>query len=494
MANKFASRLIREANKTETENGAETYRSTTNPVLDFFYLAPARQGMDNIGLFVDAFNFNPNLAIKAAFYLRDIRGGKGQRQTFRDILSYLYAYEQEVFNLVVPFVPDFGRWDDILSFYDRGSVFQLVMNQLNLDIESDHPSLLGKWMPSANTSSDDTRALALEWVSRLGMTQTSYRKMLSSLRAKIGIVERKMSSNDWDEIFYPGVPGRAMKLYRNAFERHDGERFTDFTEKAVKGEVKINSSTVYPHELVYLALNDHDNSTYLNLKSKVKASTLDAMWNQLPNYVDLPKNILVVVDTSGSMFSNSAGKDTKIKAIHVSVALGLYCAERNTGAFKDMFITFSSKPQVQIVKGKNLVEKVLNLSTASWSMNTDLQATMNLILRMAVEDQIPVEDMPSNIVIISDMQFDQCAQGTNLNGIRRKYEQAGYPVPTVTFWNVQGRNVEAPALANDNGVYLVSGFSAETIGKVLNSESVTPEGLMLEVLNSPRYAFVDELI
>jgi len=216
------------------------------------------------------------------------------------------------------------------------------------------------------------------------------------------------------------------------------------------------------------------------------------MWNQLPNYFgDAERNVLVVVDTSGSMFTPISGK---VQAIDVSVGLGLYCAERNQGAFHNYVVTFSDDSEIVEVRGKSLNSKVHNLSQLRWGGSTNLQAVFDNLLSMALSERVTEDEMPSNIVIISDMEFNSCVRGgTNLDNIRRKYRAAGYEMPLVTFWNVNARNKQTPATKQEKGVFLVSGFSAETIGKVLNSESVSPEALMLEILNSERYAFVDEL-
>lgn len=479
--NRLASRMTKESNYTQTENGAKTYRSTTNAVLDFFYLAPTRQGDDNTDLFASAFAENPNLAIKAAFYLRDIRGGKGQRKTFRDILGFLAHTSKRTFNAIVPYVPEYGRWDDITPLFNYKIVRDLIVAQINEDTRSEHPSLLGKWMPSNNASSKATRQLAQEWSTIFGTTPRQYRKILSELRAKIGIVERDMSANEWNEIEYSHVPSRAMKLYRKAFYKHDEDRFDAFVNKAVKGEVTIQSKTLYPHEIVaeYLHGSGQDN-------------VLEAMWNQLPNYFgDEERNVLVVVDTSSSMNCTIGGK---VQAIDVSIALGLYCAERNKGAFHNIIMTFNSNPDIVKVTGKTLKTRVNQTHSIPWGGSTNLQGTFAELLRFAKEEKVKAKDMPENILIITDGEFNaQCDGRTNFEGIQEQYKRAGYKMPFLTFWNVNARNNQVPVTKNEKNVFMVSGFSAETIGKVLNAEATTPEQLMLEVLNSPRYAFVDEL-
>lgn len=483
--NRLASRMKKVSNLTRTENDALTYKSTTNDVLDFFYLAPTRQGQDNVDLFIPAWEDNPALALKAAFYLRDVRGGKGQRKTFRDILDWLARYKKSVFNAVVPYVAEYGRWDDLLRFVTFKSVQVLVSRQLADDLKNEHPSLLAKWMPSENASSKDSRELARAWMEVLGYTPRAYRRMLSLLRSRIDVVERKMSNQDWNEINYSGVPSRAMKLYRKAFEAHDEDRFDAFIQKAKTGEVKIQSKTLYPHELVAPFL--HGTRT---------DEVLEAQWNQLPNYFgEKERNILVVVDTSSSMFCPVG--NGKTQAMDVSVSLGLYCAERNRGDFHNIIMTFNSRPEIVHITAKGLGARVRQVHDIPWGGSTNLQGTFEALLRFAKVEKVPAKDMPTNIVIITDGEFNrQVDDRTNLDGIKAQYKAAGYKVPILTFWNCNSRHNQVPATKNEKNVFLVSGFSAETIGSVLNMEDIpekTPEQLMLQVLNSERYAFVDEL-
>jgi hypothetical protein len=479
--NRLASRMRTQSNLTKTENDAMTHRSTLNPVLDFFYLAPSRQGQDNTDLFHSAYMEDMTLALKAAFYLRDVRGGKGQRKTFRDILAYLAEREKSVFNAVVPYVAEYGRWDDLLPFVNHKSVQNVVRRQLEHDTVSTKTiSLLGKWLPSENASSQQTKELARLWMDVLGLSPREYRKMLTALRMQIGVVENYMSHQAWDDVPYSRVPSRAMKLYRKAFERHDEERFSSFIEKAIKGEVKIQSKTLYPHEIV---------APFLHGSSVDKV--LEAQWNQLPNYFgDDERNVLVVVDTSGSMFATISGN---VQAIDVSIGLGLYCAERNRGAFHNLVLTFNSNSHLVEIDGKSLLGRVRKMKELPWGGSTNVQSAFQSILRLAKEEGVEADEMPTNVIIISDMEFNSCCELTNLDAIKKQYQSAGYEMPGLTFWNVNARGNQAPATKHEKGVFLVGGFSAETIGKVLNAQATNPEELMLEVLNSERYAFVDNL-
>lgn len=477
MANKLATAMKKVTNVTRTENGALSNKSTLNAVLDFFYHAPARRGQaSNVDLFINAFNENPRLAVKMLFYLRDVRGGKGERESFRLILRNMYENNHRLFDMLVSFVPEYGRWDDILEFTDSNKVKNIVTLQLQDDLDSDHPSLLAKWMPSINTSSADTRKLAREWVKILDLSEKDYRKLLSGLRAKINIVETAMSDNEWETINYSAVPGRAMKLYRKAYGRHDFARFDAFINKAMKGEVKINASTVYPYELV---------SGYLNRRASLDKA-IEAQWNQLPNYCSVNRNAIAIADVSGSMTG---------RPMEVAVSLAIYLAQRNNGAFKNLFMTFTDTADIISLPNNCTLQKAVKIvSESDWGGSTNLQAAFSQLLRVAVNNDVPQEDMPAVLYIISDMEFNSCVMGTNLDVIKLQYKQAGYKLPYIVFWNVDSRHNQVPATADENGVYLVSGFSPEAFVQTLNMGAKNPEELMLEVLNSDRYSFVDTLL
>lgn len=485
--NKLTRAFERQGNLTRTENDAITHAGTFSKVLDFFYHAPTRQGQDNLPLFLEAYDENKNLALKALFYLRDIRQGKGQRKTFRDIIFYLAKKDGRVFDRFVSYVPEYGRWDDLTQLVGFKVVQNTVRDALMEDAVSDKGvSLLAKWMPSENASSGDTRLLALRWAEVLGLSPKEYRKLLSDLRAKIGVVERRMSASEWDEINYEYVPSRAMKNYKDAFKRHDETRFNKFVERAIEavesGEAPIiKSATVYPHELSY------------EVRSGKYSRATEAQWLSLPNYFgDQERRVLVVVDTSGSMFAPVG--NGRVEAIDVSVGLGIYCAERNKGAFQDYMLTFNSDSHLVKISG-NLKERVNKAAGLDWGGSTNLMSAFQSILTMAVNNAVPQKDMPTDILIISDMEFNSVGDGdTNLERVKKEYKFHGYEAPRVTFWNVNSRRNQVPATQDEDQVLLVSGFSAETIGKVLGSKIASPYEFMLEVLNSDRYAFINEIV
>lgn len=477
--NKLRSHLIGRSNTTFTENGAETHRSSLSAVLDFFYHAPARQGdPDNVRLFQDAFDEDRNLALKALFYIRDAREGKKQKATFQYVLSYLFLTEPRIFEKIVPYVPEFGYWKDLLPYHGSKTVVDLVREQLESDMTSDFPSLLGKWMPSENTSSKHTVQLAVYWRNALHMNSRNYRKMLSVLRKKIDVVERKMSKNRWNEINYERVPSRAMKNLHKAFARHDGDRFNGYIESTLAGKTKMNSSLIYPHEIVhhFLTQNSGNDKAY------------EAMWMNLPGYYDSgERSIFPLIDVSSSM-SNA-------NVMHIGIALGMFCAERIDGPFHDMFMTFSDNPQIVNITGRTLRSRIHSVRSADWGGSTDLLKAFKVILKTAIENEVPPEDMPTDFLVLSDMEFNSPhIGGKNFDAIEDMYAKSGYRMPRLTFWNLDSRHNQVPVTKEQKNAFLVSGFSTDVIGKILNASATNPQTLMLEILNSERYSFIDEIV
>ena len=463
--NKFLDSLYLNTSKGRTENDAVTLIRSGSPLLDFYAQAGAmRKNPDKaLDLFQKAFAEDRLKAIKILFYLRDVRGGQGERTLFRVGLEWLGTTYSEIFEQIIKHVPEYGRYDDL--FFDNEKCISLIKTQLTEDVKSEAPSLLAKWLPTINASSKTTVAKARFMADKLGAGEVEYRKLVRDLRKKIATVEEKMSTDKWGDINYSSVPSQAARIYRNAFRKHDEERYGDFIDKAEKGEVKINAGTLYPYQIYKTVNSDY-------------SKTLEALWNQLPDYTQ-GKNALVVADVSGSMYGDP---------LSVSVSLALYFAERNEGQFKDHFITFSARPKLQRIVGENLLDKMNSINNSDWEMNTDLQAVFNLVLNTAIENDTPQAEMPETIYIISDMEFDYCCEHrTNFEVIDEKYKVAGYTRPNIVFWNVDARGGEnLPVQKNEKGVSLVSGFSP-VIFKIA-VEDKTPEEVMLDTINSERYS------
>jgi hypothetical protein len=402
------------------------------------------------------------LATKALFYNRDIRGGQGERRSFRIMFRFLCEHYPDVAIANLENVPYFGRWDDVLVAL--GTKVEKQALDFILYALKNGDKLCAKWMPRENKQYG---AIAIYLANRWKLSARMYRQLLAG---NTEVVEDIMCSNEWGEINYNHVPSKAINKYRTAFYRHDAERFAGWIESLSKPESgnKIHADAIFPHDIVKkIGFNNND--------------LLEAQWKALPNYMPEGRKILPVCDVSGSMHG---------EPMEVCVSLGLYLSERNIGPFKDGFITFSAHPELQILKG-TLAQRIQQLKTAQWDMNTNLEAVFRLILSKAIAGRVSEEDMPSEILILSDMQFDQAVRNNSASAmdmIRGMYNQAGYVIPNIIFWNLR-TSTGTPVKFDESGTALVSGFSP-SIMKSLLGGSITPMKMMLSVLDSERYSVV----
>ena len=492
--NSFIESWEKDQNYTFTENGAVTPESTLSANLDFFSRISAmrKEPEDRIiSLWEKAWHENPTLALRNLFYSRDIRGGQGERRVFRVILKQIaknaqflgWRYYEAVMNNIVQYIALYGRWDDMFSLFEDTILFNKIAEKLKAKLEAEEAgredvSLLAKWMPSANTSSQKTKELAKRFYTYFQWSPKRYRKVLSGLRKKIHLLETDMSNNNWHEIQYDKIPSQAGIKHQKAFFRHDEERYREFLEAVNSGEKKINTKTLYPYQIVEKAMVDR-----LDQNSKL---ALDTMWKNLPDYVREDDSALVVCDTSGSM---SMWGDP----IYVAISLAMYFGERAKNKFKDHFITFSDRPKMQKIVGSNIFDKVKNLSRADWDRNTDLEAVFRLILKTGTQNEIPQSEMPNKLYIISDMEFDSCTMNSNksnFKNFKKMYEESGYEMPLLVFWNVNSRNDQSPVTKDERGVVLISGASPSAM-KFGMDTSTTPEQFMLDVLNTERYSNIE---
>lgn len=484
----FMNALESEMNVTETLNGAKAYKSTLNKCLDLFgKIAACRNDVKQAQkLFAHAYAENPETATRILFWARDIRGGQGEREVFRNLFKYLVEENGEIGAKLISLVPVYGRWDDLLVLENTSAwetVLNAIQNQLNLDRVSYKAgaavSLLAKWMPSINASSKDTKRLGRKIAAHLGMTEREYRKVLSNLRTHINVVEKAMCSKEWSAIDYSKVPSRAAFMYRKAFAKQDATRYAEYLSAVEKGEAKINASTLYPYDIV---------EQYL-YKGARNDKTIDLQWEALPNYMEGKEfNGLVVADVSGSMYG---------RPMAVSISLAMYIAERNTTeVWKNKFLTFSERPELQSIVGSTIGKRIDNLSGAAWGMNTDLMAVFKTVLDAGVKNDVPAVDMPSKLIIVSDMQFDQCCRSnkrTNFEQIQKLYRKAGYEMPQLVFWNVNAIGGNVPIKAHDTGTCLVSGCSPSILKSVLTDSVLTPVDTMNETVYTERYDAVGEV-
>ncbi len=481
--------LKKEANITYTENGAVTHKSTFSSCLDLFATIGGLRRADAgeiIKRFVRAYAEDPDTAMKILFYARDVRGGLGERRVFRIILEYLAEYEKQSALRNISNVAEYGRYDDLLTLVGtecEKEVFEFIKNRLELDKTAmkagAEVSLLAKWLPSVNATNKDTVRQANVVAKALGMNCGEYRKLLSSLRAYIKIIENNLREKDYT-FDYSKQPSRAMLKYRNAFIRNDNDRYQEFLNKVASGEEKLNTGTLAPYEIIRPAL-------YADGVDEAERKSLDVTWNALEDFTR-EENAIVVYDSSGSMFWEY-GNAYGIRPAEVAMSLAIYFAERNKGAFKNHFITFSENPQLVEIKGENIYEKVKYCESFNEIANTNLQAVFKLILDAAVKNNVSQEELPSTIYIISDMEFDYCVENadmTNFETAKRMFEENGYTLPDVIFWNVASRNMQLPVTQNEQGVALVSGCSPRVFSMVMEGE-LSPYDYMQSVLSQERY-------
>jgi len=455
--------------EARTANGMKARKSTAKATVDLFYKIGASRGKDITGDFTAAYVENSDVALRIAQWARDVRGGAGERQLFRDILVHLEKRDPDAALALLKKIPEVGRWDDIFVFSNpdlKSAAYTMLGDALRAK-----NGLAAKWTPRKGQIAAEVRAF-------FGMTPKQYRKSLVTLTK---VVETQMCAGDWDNINFSHVPSVAARNYKKAFNRHT-PAFAEYVAKLVSGDktVKVNASAIFPHDVLKGIAHSY------NKLDKTETDHVIAQWDALPNYVG-DASILPLVDVSGSMTTSVPG--STVRCLDVAVGLGLYLADKNKGVFKDTFLTFSSKPQLVTLKG-NIVDKVTQMSKSDWEMSTNLHAAMDKILSVAVKGSVPASDMPKMLLILSDMQFNQCARfdDSAMEMIERKFETAGYVVPQIVFWNLNSSD-NVPVKADKSGAALVSGFSPSIMTALLSADmdQFTPEGIMLKTVMVPRY-------
>ena len=463
---------------TRTDNGMVARKSTANACVDLFFKIGASRGKDVTKDFVAAYAEDKDVALRIAQWVRDVRGGAGEREIFRQILKYLDKHAPNDAARLLVKVPEIGRWDDIFvveSAANKRQAFSMLGDALRAK-----NGLAAKWTPRKGE-------LAVEIRNFFGMSPKFYRKSLVEMTK---VVEQDMCAKNWDEINFSHVPSVAHSRYKKAFFRNTQE-YAKYVAELTKDpkdrnvNVKINAGAVFPYDVLKGVIGSYRsnfNSTELN--------AVQAQWEAMENFIG-DANVLPLVDVSGSMTCKAGGHGSKSETtcLDVAVSLGLYCADKNTGKFKDTFLTFSGSPELMHLKG-NIVQKVQQMVSSNWGMNTDLVKAMEKILRVAKEGGVTQEEMPEVLLIMSDMQFDQCARfdDSAMQMIARKFESAGYDLPKIVFWNLNAAD-NVPAKYDASGVALVSGFSPAIMAAVLggDTEQFTPQAIMMKAVGVPRY-------
>lgn len=505
MENKFMTALHNTTNYTYTENGAITHRSTLSGLMDLFALGGAyrsRSDEDVLFLFKKAFDENPLYAMKCLFYLADCRGGQGERRFFRVCARWLATAHTEAIKKNLELIPYYTRWDNMFVFIGtplENEAMKIVKNQIALDVNSKTPSLLAKWMPSENTSSAKTRELAKIVRKHMNLNSKQYRKLLSFLRARINVLERLMSAGKWDEIEFDKIPSEAGLKYKNAFARHDIERIKagakSYADFVADENTTVNAGVLYPYEVVSnaIALIHYNYSAYeYELPDMLDTERLavNKYWDNLTDYFNGKTfNGLAVVDTSGSMNGYSLGRNAAAP-INVAISLGMYCAERAKGPFANHYISFASRPQLIEVDGVDFCDKVKRIYETRLIDNTNIEATFDLLLNTALTNHCSQEDLPENIIVLSDMEFDTMRDdpgdtGTLMEKIRKKWTNYGYRMPKIIYWNLDARQDNIPEAIEVGDISFVSGMSPAIFDAILSGKN--GYDLMMEKLNSPRY-------
>lgn len=462
-----------------TDNGALTNSTSLNKCLDFFFVAGDHK--DNLEAFIGAYAENPTLALKILFWSRDCRGGAGARKTFQSAMRYLQIHQADVFygNMLYKYIPFFGYWKDVFQLHISDNLVRFVISALY----AEHNALVAKYCPRKGPWFNAIREI-------LKISPKELRKHLVN---STNVVEQKMCANKWNEIDYSKVPSLASNMYRKAFINQDGERYFKYIKSIQEGKSKINANVLYPHQL-YKSYNiaEWDYNSYgrsrdRDLKYSLILDSIKAQWEALPNYMEgSNERIIPVCDVSGSMTGTP---------MEISIALGCYISERNEGPFKDAFLTFSNTPQLNYLQG-DILQRFEQLKLADWGFDTNLQAVFDLILERALKCNISDNEMPTKILIISDMEFNEATsenEETNFDKIKEKYSKSGYKMPEIIFWNVNGKLGNVPVTKDEANVGLVSGYSPSLLKSILKGEVLSPIQLMLDTVDTERYNAISAL-
>lgn len=493
---------------TRTDNGAASYATTLSATLDFFssvwrgrdseavrawQLARAELGNSTEG---------ENLARRLLFQLRDIRGGKRERDTFRAILKHEANTAPRFLLPYIHLIAEYGRWDDVFSLFgtklERDAI-SLIRLQLNADLQaienSDSASLLAKWLPT-ESAGKNSRKLARFLAPKLGLSLPSYRVVVGTIRSYLDVPESKMSRQEWNKINYERVSGSAMKLYRKAFGRHDATRFGAYLEKVKRGAAKINSGTLFPHDVL---AQYGQNFVHGYVYGTREQDSIEALWAGLP---DMPDGLSIptVIDVSGSMHNGGLNYRLNVSPVTIALGMGLYLATRNRGVWHNKWIEFSADVRFnELSPGATLYQMVSGINRSNWGQNTDFQALFRTILSWYTSGKITAADIPGAILVISDMQFDAVggrAWATNYKAVRDCFTRAGLTPPTLIFWQVTAKN-DKPARKDDIGAVLLSGYSPDIVKRLMSNDisemaKITPEAAMLKILQDDRYNPLDD--
>ena len=492
--NRFEAEMSGWFNHAKTRNNANAYKSTKNEMVDFFSNAGAMRNSspDEIKeLFDEALRMDTKMAIVLMFYFRDVRGGQGERRVFRECFKQLIEYLPALAKAVLELIPEYGRWDDIFVARDtdlHDQMLYIINKQFVKDVfaldKKESISLLAKWLPTERRHGKRDR-FALEIADYIGISPRKYRKLCTAMRKQIGVVESLMSANKWQQIEFDKIPSQAMKKYYATFFRKMENEFNEYLAKVNRGEKQIKTATLYPYQVIEPLMDWYRSVNNNELKA------IETMWSQLPEYFEGKNNTLIMADTSASMYG---------QPMAMAASLAIYCSERNTGYYKNKFMSFSAKPQfVELKDSMTIQQKARKIMSTDWGMNTNLEKAFENILQIALNSQAKQEELPQRIIVISDMQFDQATGKRNewghevsedyvtlKSGLEQRYLEHGYAMPKLVFWNVNATKATCPMKEDERGL-MVSGASPEIMKSVLKDEFIAPMDIVLDVISRKRY-------
>ena len=449
-----------------TKNGAQTLQSSLNANVDLFFMIGASRDKDITREFEKAFQEDSDIATRILLWARDVRGGAGERQTFRDLLQHLEKIHPATLTQLLPSIPALGRWDDLLHFKTKDmkeQAYALISHALL----KEQNGLCAKWMPRQPTKTD---TVAAELRNFMGLNPKQYRNMLVSLT---NVVEQKMCAKEWDNIDFSKIPSVASARYIKAFEKNAQIQYQEYKEQLITGEAKINAGAIFPHNVLAAHRAGADSNVVI------------AQWDALPNYLG-ENNIIPMIDVSASM-NTSIGRNKNLTCMDVSIAIGLYIADKQTGPFKDIALTFSTDTRIEILKG-NVVEKMAQVAKMHWGGSTNVERGFQTILDLAIKNEISQKDMPKYLLVLSDMEFNPYSSGkTNFAQLKEKFENAQYELPKLVFWNLNARSENVPIRFDTNDTALVSGFSTNLLKSLLAAKDFNPQSIMLDTVMVDRY-------
>lgn len=478
-----------------TGNGDWAYDNTENALVEFFSKAGSlfKNKMEFYGneqtalqLFKGAWGTDRYKAMQLAMWLRDCRGGSGNRSGFRDVIRWVAEKDSDWVEANMHFIPEVGRWDDLQALI--GTSCEDDAMSFWVRAIQDGNGLAAKWAPRAKRNKEVFNKLRRT----AKMSPKDFRKLLVN---NTKVVETSMCNQDFQDIEYSKVPSVAMSRYNNAFKKHDGARFSDWKNKLETGEEKVNASVLFPHDVFRTLMADlkggyNGGWGHYGNRSYEDSKLANAQFEALPDYMEgADMRIMSICDFSGSM--DWAKVSGSITALHVSLSLGLYCSDRlgKENPFYRKFIPFSDDSSLVCWKDETF-SVAAQAHNDGFCGSTNIKAALNQILDAGRLLGATDNQMPNCLLILSDMQFyEGTVDGeTTVETGMKEWEAAGYTRPRIVYWNLAG-NRNSPATVHHKDVALVSGFSPSLLKAILGGDDFTPMGILERAIE--KYRVID---